>query len=113
MPTNPHDLVSHKKEAKSKWMIMDAIKDHLIPHISKKNTTKEMIDSLVSLYQSKNINRKMIFHNKLQSIEMTKLDNVTSYLMKVTWIRDQLAVVGEKVEDKELGNKALNGFSPR
>ena len=34
--TNPLDLTIHKKkEMKSKWMIMDAIKDHLIPHISK------------------------------------------------------------------------------
>jgi hypothetical protein len=32
-------------------MIMDAIKDHLIPHISKKKTAKEMFDALVGLYQ--------------------------------------------------------------
>jgi hypothetical protein len=50
MPTNPQDLETHKKEEKSKWMIMDAIKDHLIPHISNKNTAKEMFNSLVSLY---------------------------------------------------------------
>jgi hypothetical protein len=39
-----------KKEVKAKRMIMDAIKDHLIPHISEKKTTKEMFDALVSLY---------------------------------------------------------------
>jgi hypothetical protein len=74
---------------------------------------KEMFDALVSLYQSENINRKMILHNKLRSVEMTRSDTVTSYLMKVTQIRDQLAAVGEKVEDKELVNMALNGFSPQ
>jgi hypothetical protein len=67
----------------------------------------------VGLYQSKNINMKMILHNKLRSVEMTRSDTVTNYLMKVTQIRDQLAVVGEKVEDKELVNMALNGFSPQ
>jgi hypothetical protein len=41
-------------------MIMDAIKDYLIPHTYEKKTTKEMFDALVSLYHSENINRKMI-----------------------------------------------------
>jgi hypothetical protein len=65
-------------------MILDALKDHLIPHVSEKKTTKEMFDTLVSLYQSQNINRKMILLNKLRSIVMTRLDIVTSYLMKIT-----------------------------
>jgi hypothetical protein len=41
---------------------------------------------------------------------MTRSDSVTSYLMKVTQICDQLATVGEKVADAELVNMALNGF---
>jgi hypothetical protein len=41
---------------------------------------------------------------------MTRLDTVTSYLMKSTQNRDQLALVGEKVEDAKLVNMALNGF---
>jgi hypothetical protein len=55
----------------------DAIKDHLIPHISKKKTAKEMFDALVSLYQSENSNRKMILWNKLKSIEMSKSNIIT------------------------------------
>jgi hypothetical protein len=54
-------LATHKKkEVKAKRMIMDAIKDHLIPHISQKKTTREMFDALVNLYQSDNINIKLI-----------------------------------------------------
>ena len=41
---------------------------------------------------------------------MTRLDTITSYLMKITQIHDQLTIVGEKVEDAELVNVALNGF---
>jgi hypothetical protein len=59
-------------------MIMDAIKDHLIPHISKKKTAKEMFYAPVGLYQSENINRKMILHNKLKSIEMTGSNTITN-----------------------------------
>jgi hypothetical protein len=92
-------------------MIMDAIKDHLIPHISEKKTVKETFNALVSLYQSENINKKMILQNKLKSMEMSSSDTVSSYLMKITQIRDQLCtIVGEKVDDAELVNMALNGF---
>jgi hypothetical protein len=77
-------LAAHNKEVKSKWMIMDVSKDHLIPHMFEKKTDKEMFYALVSLYQSENINRKMVFHNKIKFVEMTRSDTFTSYLMKVT-----------------------------
>jgi hypothetical protein len=82
-PTDLQQLVSHKKrEVKAKRMILDAIEDHFLHHLSEKKTTNEMFDAVVSLYQSENINRKMILRNKLRSIEMTRLELVTSYLMK-------------------------------
>jgi hypothetical protein len=50
-PTDLRELVAHNKRVvKVKWMILDAIMDHLIPHVSEKKTTKEMFDALVSLY---------------------------------------------------------------
>jgi hypothetical protein len=82
--TDPQQLVTHKKEVKAKWMIMDAINNHLIPHISKKKMIEDMLDALVSLYQSEDINRNMILQNKLKSIELTRSDSVIGYLMKVT-----------------------------
>lgn len=48
--------------------------------------------------------------NKLRSIDMTRSDTVTTYLMKIIQIPDQLAAVGEKVADEELVNMALNSF---
>ena len=50
---------------------MDSIKDHLIPQIFVKKTMKDMFDALVRFYQRKNINCKMILHNKLKYVEMT------------------------------------------
>jgi hypothetical protein len=110
-PTDSQQWATHKKkEVKAKRMILDAIKDHLIPHLSENKTTKEMFDALVSLYQSENIERKKILQNKLISIEMTGSNTVTNYLMKITQICDQLVAVGEKIADAELVNMALNGF---
>jgi hypothetical protein len=65
-------------------MILDTIKDHFILCIFEKKTMTEMFDALVSLYQSENINKKMTLQNKLISIEMTRSDTVTNYIMKVT-----------------------------
>lgn len=41
---------------------------------------------------------------------MTRLNKVTSYLMKVMQILDQLATIGEKVANAKIVNMALNGF---
>jgi hypothetical protein len=84
-PTDLAALEAHnKKEIKAERVLLDSVKDHLIPHLSKKKTTKEMFDALVSLFQSKNMNRKMVLRNKLRSMQMSRSDNVTSYLMRIT-----------------------------
>jgi hypothetical protein len=46
--TNPKDLAKHtKKSAKVKRIVLDSVKDHLILHIAKKNTVKEIYDALL------------------------------------------------------------------
>jgi len=37
--------------AKDKQMILDGVKDHVVCHISRKGTTKEMWDALSTIYQ--------------------------------------------------------------
>jgi hypothetical protein len=58
--------------------------------------TKEMFDSLVGLFQSTNMNRKMVLRNKLRLVQMSRSDNVTNYFMRITQVCDQLAAIGEK-----------------
>ena len=41
---------------------------------------------------------------------MTEIDMVSPYLTKISQVRDELGVVGEKVEDEDLVIHALNGF---
>ena len=46
----------HKKNlVKAKRIIVDSIKDHLIPHVSSSKTPKEMFDSLTKLFEGNNI----------------------------------------------------------
>jgi hypothetical protein len=84
-PNNPQELAAHKKkEVKAKRVLLDSVKDHLIPHIFEKKTAKDMYDALVGLYQSKNTNWKLILRHNLRSVEMSKSDTVASYLMRIT-----------------------------
>jgi len=38
------------KMAKAKRMILDGVKDHVVCHVARRATTKEMWDTLVTLY---------------------------------------------------------------
>ena len=76
-------LLDHNKMAKVKWVILDLVKDDLVPHIVEKTMGKDMFDVLVTLYQSENINQDMLLKNKLWATPMTKTDIVTVYLMKI------------------------------
>jgi hypothetical protein len=52
LPIDLQELEAHnKKVVKVKQMILDTIKDHLIPHVSKNKTMKDIFDFLVRLYQ--------------------------------------------------------------
>ena len=67
-PTDATLLVEHnKKEAKARMLILDAVRDHIIPHILGKKATREMWEALTKLYQSDNHNRKMALRDKLRS----------------------------------------------
>jgi hypothetical protein len=55
-----------------------------------------MFDSLVGLFQSTNMNRRMVLRNKFRTMQMSRFDNVTIYLMSITHVHDHLAAIREK-----------------
>jgi hypothetical protein len=57
---------------------LDGVRDHLIPHLVEKQTTKEMWDALKNLYEAKNENRKMALRDKLHNTRMVKGESVAS-----------------------------------
>ena len=60
------------KEAKAQRIILDGVKDHLIPHLVEKKTTQEMWDALKNLFEVNNANRKMSLKDKLHDTKMGK-----------------------------------------
>ena len=50
----------NKKDIKVRRIILDVVKDHVIPRISSKTCAYQMWDALTSLFQSSNENTKMV-----------------------------------------------------
>ena len=89
---------THKKNlVKSKRIIANSIKDHLIPHVSSFKTTKEIYDALTKMFEGKNINQKMTLRNQLKNVKIQKLETIQSYFTRVTQIKEQLEAVEENV----------------
>jgi hypothetical protein len=55
---------------KAKRIIVDSIKDHLIPHVSSLTNPKQMFDSLSQLYESKNTNWKNTSRTQIKNVKM-------------------------------------------
>ena len=79
-------------------IIVDSIKDNLIPQASSRETPKEMFDSLSSLFEGRNINRKMPSRNQLKNVRAQKSETMQSYFTRVAQIKDHLEAIDDMVE---------------
>ena len=80
VPSNATLAIEHKtKDAKARGIILDGVKDHIIPHITEKDSAHKMWSTLIQLYQSDNQNRKMVLREKLNSIKMNRSETIASY----------------------------------
>jgi hypothetical protein len=91
-------------------IIVDSIKDHLIPYISQFDSSKKMCDALTNLFSVRNIGQVMSLKNELRDMKMNDDDSITSYLVRISQLRDQLQAIEEIISDKELVNIELNSL---
>jgi hypothetical protein len=77
-----------KNEVKAKRILIDSIKDHLIPNVSELKTPKEIFDSLTKIYESKNTIRKLTLWNQLRNVSMDNSKIITNYFMRISQIKD-------------------------
>ena len=60
----------HKKNlVKAKKIIVDSITDQLVPQVSSLKTSK-MFDSLIKLFEDKNLNQKMALRKRLKNVKI-------------------------------------------
>jgi hypothetical protein len=91
-------------------IIVDSIKYHLIPYISHLDSSKKMYDALTNLFSIRNIGQVMSLKNELRDMKMNDDDNITSYLVRISQLRDKLLAIEEIILEKELVNIVLNGL---
>ena len=69
--TDPKELeVYEELDLKAKLIILDGVKDHLIPHLTGKNIAWEMWKALEDLFQNKNENQLLVLREKLKNTKM-------------------------------------------
>jgi hypothetical protein len=89
----------------------DVVRDHIIPNLTRKTCAFEMWASLYKLYESSNMNQKMVLHDQLKGIHMLEDESVTSFLGRYTQIKGDLAAIREVVNPNSLVRQAMNSFS--
>ena len=59
IPKDPDLMVKYNKEnVKAKCIFLDAVRNHLIPHLTSKMNAFDMWEALIKLFQNDNQNQK-------------------------------------------------------
>ena len=69
-----------------------------------------MIDTMTSLYEGENINKKMILRNQMKNVKIQISETIQSYFTRIAQIKEQLEAVEENVEEGEILMTTLNGL---
>ncbi|XP_057818742.2 uncharacterized protein LOC131031603 [Cryptomeria japonica] len=97
-----------KNDTKAKKILIESIKDHLVPIISKLKTTKTMFETLQGMYEINNTIMALALRQQFHHIKMAKGESILSFFMKTTELKDQLGAIGDEVENRDLVMLALN-----
>ena len=92
-------------------IIVDSIKDHLIPQVSSKKNPNKMYDALSRMYEGRNINRNMNMRAQLKGTKMSKGESIQDYFTRVSQFKEQLSAIGDTLDEDELVMNALNGLT--
>eukprot|EP00253_Pinus_taeda_P009268 PITA_09268 len=112
-PSNASDAAKmkyKKSEGKAKKIIRDSIHKHLVACISDLNTPKEIYDRLVGMFKSSIANQIFFLKNKLKDIKKGRNEDIQSYFMRITEIKNDLLSIREAIDDRELTLIALGGL---
>ena len=92
-------------------IIVDSIKDHLIPEVSSKKTPKKMYDAISIMYEGRNINTNMNMRAQMKGTKMSKGESIQDYFTRVSQFKEKLIAIGDTLDEDELVITALNGLT--
>jgi len=89
IPTNAKDKELHYAlETRAQRILLDGVKDDMVPNIGEKQTSHEMWAHLKGLFEAKHESRIMALKERIQHTSMSKGEGITVYLTKVKQILD-------------------------
>ena len=71
-------------------LLVDGVKNHLLPIITKLDSAYDMMKSLEDMFEINNTSCCLTLKNQLSNIKMNRGENITSYFTRVTDLRNQL-----------------------
>ena len=98
-------------DGETKCIILDGVKDHVVPHIAEKETVVEMWEAIKNLYQHTSVQRRMLLENQMRSYQMKKGQSIDTFLEGLNEIRDQFTVIGATPDQELMLRTALNAVS--
>ncbi len=110
-PTNESSATENEtfKETKilAMTLMVDGIKDNVIPYISNIDSTQDMYEALSKLFTIKNLGKIESLKNKLRTMKMKNEDTMASLFVRIARIRDELQAIDETAHENELVITAL------
>ena len=84
VPVDANPLNKYRsKMMKAKRMILDEVKNHVVYHITRKGTTKEMWDALSTLYQGYSEQWNMYLEEMMRCTRMQKGECIDCFLTRI------------------------------
>ena len=112
VPTDADPLKKYEEnQARTKRLIIDGVKDHVIPHIARKTSANDMWVALDTWYQGGSVQRRMLLENQMQLFQMMKGEEIDPFLFRLQAIRDNLVGIGATLDEGLLVRTALNAVS--
>ena len=102
----------NKAKVKAKKIIRVSIDKRLMAYISDLNTSKEIYDRLVSMFKVSDANQILFLKNTLKDNKKDKYEDIQSYFLRTTEIKNDLLVIGEIISNRELTITTLGALPP-
>ena len=107
---NPKKLEWIEKNEKAMKIIVNAVRDHIVPIVAKHTTTYRMFRALENAFIINNTGKKLALKRQMNSVSMNKGEAINAFFMRITDLRDQLSALGYEIENRELFLIALGGL---
>ena len=103
MPENESEKTTWKRHNnKPMKIIIDSVKDHILPFIANLKTAFDMVTTIQSIFEINNTSRLLTLKQDLLYIKMKNGESTTSYFLRIIELKDQLATMQNQIDDKEL-----------